>query len=294
MRATGDGAGLNRSRQIVLGRDMCRARSRLRTHGGRRWCASPAFCWRWRLLRRRRAQAAKEGRRRPRSAPGGLKVLRYVSLKADRVQLRQGPGTDYPVAWVVPARRAARRGDPRIRRLAPGARRRRHGRLGAQQPAERPAHRARPAVGGQGGPGPGPARRRCASDDRDERPRRGAGGGRRARQHHRLRDGWCRVSIGELSAATSSRPSSGAPTPTSDQVGRAGPISPTSRTTTSMCAILRWSGGSGRPSTRMVSPGMSSSVAVGLDEVVVVVRGVGVEVGALAADRDLAQQARPA
>jgi SH3-like domain-containing protein len=31
--------------------------------------------------------------------PDGLKVLRYVSLKADRVYLRKGPGTEYPVAW---------------------------------------------------------------------------------------------------------------------------------------------------------------------------------------------------
>lgn len=30
----------------------------------------------------------------------GLPLPRYVSLKADRVNLRQGPGTDYPTAWV--------------------------------------------------------------------------------------------------------------------------------------------------------------------------------------------------
>src|SRR4029453_5919948 len=33
----------------------------------------------------------------------------------------------------------------------------------------------------------------------------------------------------------------------------------TSRTTTSMCEILRWSGGSGSPSTRIELPGMSTS-----------------------------------
>jgi len=33
-------------------------------------------------------------------AGAGLKVMRYVSLKSDRVFLRQGPGTDYPIAWV--------------------------------------------------------------------------------------------------------------------------------------------------------------------------------------------------
>ena len=30
----------------------------------------------------------------------GLPVPRYVSLKSDRVNLRSGPGTDYPTAWV--------------------------------------------------------------------------------------------------------------------------------------------------------------------------------------------------
>jgi SH3-like domain-containing protein len=38
-------------------------------------------------------------------APGavkgsGLPVPRFVSLKSDRVNVRQGPGTDYPAAWV--------------------------------------------------------------------------------------------------------------------------------------------------------------------------------------------------
>lgn len=32
--------------------------------------------------------------------PSGLPLPRYVSLKSDRVNLRQGPGTDYPTAWV--------------------------------------------------------------------------------------------------------------------------------------------------------------------------------------------------
>jgi SH3-like domain-containing protein len=30
----------------------------------------------------------------------GLQVPRFVSLKSDRVNLRQGPGTEYPTAWV--------------------------------------------------------------------------------------------------------------------------------------------------------------------------------------------------
>jgi SH3-like domain-containing protein len=39
----------------------------------------------------------------PAPAPGagsGLQVPRFVSLKSDRVNLRQGPGTEYPTAWV--------------------------------------------------------------------------------------------------------------------------------------------------------------------------------------------------
>src|SRR5262249_53268730 len=31
---------------------------------------------------------------------GGQQVPRFVSLKSDRVNLRQGPGTEYPTAWV--------------------------------------------------------------------------------------------------------------------------------------------------------------------------------------------------
>lgn len=30
----------------------------------------------------------------------GLPLPRFVSLKADRVNIRKGPGTDYPIAWV--------------------------------------------------------------------------------------------------------------------------------------------------------------------------------------------------
>src|SRR5581483_10351551 len=39
----------------------------------------------------------------PSAAPlqgSGLPVPRFVSLKADRVHIRQGPGTDYKVVWV--------------------------------------------------------------------------------------------------------------------------------------------------------------------------------------------------
>jgi SH3-like domain-containing protein len=33
-------------------------------------------------------------------APGGSKAKRYASLKGDRVLLRQGPGDQFPTAWV--------------------------------------------------------------------------------------------------------------------------------------------------------------------------------------------------
>jgi SH3-like domain-containing protein len=38
----------------------------------------------------------------PPNFPGGsgLPVPRFVSLKSDRVNMRKGPGTDYPTAWV--------------------------------------------------------------------------------------------------------------------------------------------------------------------------------------------------
>jgi SH3-like domain-containing protein len=36
----------------------------------------------------------------PETGPSGLPVPRFVSLKSDRVNLRQGPGVDYPTAWV--------------------------------------------------------------------------------------------------------------------------------------------------------------------------------------------------
>jgi SH3-like domain-containing protein len=34
------------------------------------------------------------------TSASGLPVPRFVSLKSDRVNLRTGPGTDYPTAWV--------------------------------------------------------------------------------------------------------------------------------------------------------------------------------------------------
>jgi SH3-like domain-containing protein len=36
----------------------------------------------------------------PEKGPSGLPIPRFVSLKSDRVNLRQGPGVEYPTAWV--------------------------------------------------------------------------------------------------------------------------------------------------------------------------------------------------
>jgi SH3-like domain-containing protein len=36
----------------------------------------------------------------PAAGGSGLPLPRFVSLKSDRVNLRQGPGTEYPTAWV--------------------------------------------------------------------------------------------------------------------------------------------------------------------------------------------------
>jgi SH3-like domain-containing protein len=46
------------------------------------------------------AMTAPEEARAPEMGPSGLPIPRFVSLKSDRVNLRQGPGVDYPTAWV--------------------------------------------------------------------------------------------------------------------------------------------------------------------------------------------------
>jgi SH3-like domain-containing protein len=46
------------------------------------------------------ALTAHEATGTPETGPSGLPVPRFVSLKSDRVNLRQGPGVDYPTAWV--------------------------------------------------------------------------------------------------------------------------------------------------------------------------------------------------
>jgi SH3-like domain-containing protein len=46
------------------------------------------------------AAGGPEASRTTQVAASGLPVPRFVSLKADRVNLRTGPGTEYPTAWV--------------------------------------------------------------------------------------------------------------------------------------------------------------------------------------------------
>jgi SH3-like domain-containing protein len=44
--------------------------------------------------------ASAQGTPPPATGGSGQLLPRFVSLKSDRVNLRQGPGTDYPTAWV--------------------------------------------------------------------------------------------------------------------------------------------------------------------------------------------------
>lgn len=45
-------------------------------------------------------QAAAQGAAGATVGASGLPLPRYVSLKSDRVNMRRGPGTEYPTAWV--------------------------------------------------------------------------------------------------------------------------------------------------------------------------------------------------
>jgi SH3-like domain-containing protein len=49
---------------------------------------------------RAQAAAAPVAAPLPGKGASGLPIPRYVSLKSDRVNLRAGPGTDYPTSWV--------------------------------------------------------------------------------------------------------------------------------------------------------------------------------------------------
>ena len=61
-------------------------------------------CWRarWRslLVTVPAADPVAQGAPAAPEAASGPQVPRFVSLKSDRVNLRQGPGTEYPTAWV--------------------------------------------------------------------------------------------------------------------------------------------------------------------------------------------------
>lgn len=46
------------------------------------------------------ASAVEDAGQKSARPSSGLPIPRYVSLKSDRVNLRTGPGTDYPTAWV--------------------------------------------------------------------------------------------------------------------------------------------------------------------------------------------------
>ena len=81
------------SELLQLRREECECGSRRR-----------AFCLARALGRGRHAAIATLAAAQPdrRRVPGGsgLPVPRFVSLKSDRVNMRNGPGTDYPTAWV--------------------------------------------------------------------------------------------------------------------------------------------------------------------------------------------------
>ena len=54
----------------------------------------------WPALAQRPPPASPTLEHTSQSGASGLPLPRFVSLKSDRVNLRQGPGTDYPTAWI--------------------------------------------------------------------------------------------------------------------------------------------------------------------------------------------------
>jgi SH3-like domain-containing protein len=71
---------------------------RLRAIGTPGRCVRMAL---WALLAMTAAAGAQSKPAAPKFPGGsGLPVPRFVSLKSDRVNMRKGPGTDYPTAWV--------------------------------------------------------------------------------------------------------------------------------------------------------------------------------------------------
>lgn len=69
-------------------------------HRPRLLLARSALCALLCLPLARQEAAAQEAAPETQAGGSGLQIPRYVSLKSDRVNLRQGPGTEYPIAWV--------------------------------------------------------------------------------------------------------------------------------------------------------------------------------------------------
>lgn len=67
-----------------------------RAHGAAGLSAGVIFC----MLNALFAAAAEPAAEAVAPGASGLPVPRFVSLKSDRVNLRNGPGTDYPTGWV--------------------------------------------------------------------------------------------------------------------------------------------------------------------------------------------------
>ena len=168
-------------------------RSARRNGGARRGLLRARWRCRWCIVGATGLSAQAHAART--AGASGLPVPRFVSLKSDRVNLRQGPGTEYPTAWVfrragLPVEVIKEFESWRQVRDAEGT----TGWVPGLD-AERPPHRRDPALGGEGGPDASRRWRRCATTTA-RAPRRGPGRGRRARQHHQLRRKWCRVSVG--------------------------------------------------------------------------------------------------
>lgn len=62
--------------------------------------AQPTGIWAWGVLTFCALSLATAALAGAAGQGSGLPVPRFVSLKSDRVNLRTGPGTDYPAAWV--------------------------------------------------------------------------------------------------------------------------------------------------------------------------------------------------
>ena len=87
-----------------------------------------------------------QARPRARAARPACRCRASSASNPTRSMCAKGPSTDQAIVWVFSPRRAARRGDRRIRQLAARPRQRRRRRLGVPQPAQRAAHRARLAL----------------------------------------------------------------------------------------------------------------------------------------------------